>query len=302
MMEMLNARAKGVRRRYDRIFTKAKEVAWMTADLAHFRRRATVGSELAANARLRIPKDKGYVRFDASGFGGTQNIVAAGRAIHQRWIENPVETNATKSYFHSISNGDDLEKYPAIMEFALNRDLLSTLSDYYSFVPELCSVGLMLSTPAEKISGSQHGHFDTKDSKHIKVVIAVEDIHDENGPFEFIAADSSNVVREKSNGRWSYSGRFKDQSLFKVIPHSAFLKMTAAAGAGLIVDTSNCLHFGSRVERGFRLMWFLHYATFSEYDKMEVTQNGSQLMAHFANKAKFVTNELTQLVLNVRKN
>jgi hypothetical protein len=301
MLGYLRSRARGAYKRYDRVFTQAKELAWKTGDLAWTRRRVAVGHALSAKAALRIAKEKGYLQFAATAFGGTEKLVAVGRDIYARWSAQPRDSaEAVKSYFHNIMTPEDLRQNPASMDFAMNRQLLSTLSGYFGLVPEFCSVGLMLSIPAEKLVGSQHGHFDASDSNHVKVIVPVEDVGEENGPFEFIPADASLLVREKARHLHSFGGRYKDNSLFKIVPRSTFISATFKAAEGLIVDTSNCLHFGSRVQRGHRLMWFIHFANFSEYRKIESTPNGSILVAQLADRARYASDEATRLALNVR--
>lgn len=301
MLKLLRTQAKRTYDRYNRVFTRAKELARQTLEPRRSWRRIEVGRELAVDRSLQLESQNGYLRFDRSSFGSTDALVAAGREIYRRSLTAGTGAPAAdKDYFHNIMRREDLEAYPAILSFAMNRELLGTLAAYFGFLPELCSVGLMLSTRSDQRIGSQHGHFDAKDSHHVKVIVAVEDVVDENGPFEFLTARDSMIVREKHRLVHGFGGRFDDDTLLKIVPRDRFVKMTSRAGDGMIVDTSNCLHFGSRVERGFRLLWFVHFATFADYQKMTSTGNGAILFANRPDRARFSYDGVTKLALSVR--
>jgi hypothetical protein len=301
MMRRIAKRARQRAARYDRAFTKAKELARSAREPRHFIHRLQIGSELAREAPFVIPKHAGFARFEPTTFADTAALVATGREIHARVQREARQTpKADKQYFRNIMTEDDLASYPEILRFALDRKLLGSLSAYFGFVPELCSVGLMISQPSEARVGSQHGHFDSRDSHHVKVIVAVEDVAPENGPFEFLPAARSRALRSKHGLGLGFGGRFDDDALFAMYRRDQFVQMTARAGEGMVVDTSNCLHFGSRVERGFRLLWFVHFATFADYQRMAATGNGAILMMHQANRSSLATDAATRLALGVR--
>jgi len=285
--------------RFGRLATKGKEIVWQAKDPSRTRARRRAASDLAGRACVEIPREKGFAVFDQAAFGGTQGLVDAGREIiHRHEHAAPATTNRKKEYFFNIIEPADLDRYPAIMEFALNRDLLGSLSRYYGTLPELCSLGLMLSLPNEKeLKGSQLAHFDAYDSHHVKVIVAVEDVTAENGALEFIPADKSAEVATKMGARFKANMRCPDDKLFQHLSPEEFIAADVKAGDGVVLDTSTCLHFGSRVKTGRRLMWFIHFAMFSEYSKMEQTANGSILFQNLSTRAKFASERASSLVL-----
>jgi hypothetical protein len=182
------------------------------------------------------------------------------------------------------------------MDFVLNPQLLGTLSRYYGFLPELCSIALMLSPANDTVKGSQEAHFDLNDSKHIKVFVPVEDIHEDNGPFEYIPRDTSVVVRRKLG----VGKKIEDNALFSLVPRADFLKTIIKSGDGLIVDTTNCLHFGGRVQRGYRLMWFIHFGSFWENSKPQFKTPQKDLrLGYIQDRARYARDEATSLVLKL---
>jgi hypothetical protein len=301
MLSSVKAKARDLlRKKYDRLMTRRKEVRWFVRDPARAAARISNGRALARQAELIVPKSKGFLPFQATAFGGTDQLVAAGRAIVARWEAEGAQLRETrKPFFQNIMQERDLIDYPAIMNFSLNRQLLATLSAYYGFVPEICSLGLMVSTPSPAPIGSQLVHFDEYDSHHVKVVVAIEDVDPENGPLEFLPADRSRAIATRLGARFSAKVRCEDSIIFKHIRRSELNAATIRAGDGLILDTSRCLHLGSRVTSGRRVMWFIHFATFSEYEKLKKTANESVLFQNFRERMQFATDPLTGLTLSV---
>jgi len=284
----------------NRAVTHARELSFKLNDFKQFRRRVTLGKKLFDESRrYRVPQDKGYLRFGAESFGSTAGMVQIGRRMFDqtgRQVLSGWKSEKGKSYLVNILSFEDLDSNPEIMDFVLNPELLGTLSGYYGFLPELCSIALMLSPANDTVKGSQEAHFDLRDSKHIKVFVPVEDINEDNGPFEFLPRDVSDMVRRKLG----VTKKIEDDALFSLVPRSDFLKTTIKSGDGLIVDTTNCLHFGGRVRSGYRLMWFIHFGSFWENSKPEhKTPQKDLRLGYIENRARFARDEASSLVLKV---
>jgi hypothetical protein len=286
--------------RLNRTMTEVREFSLKLQDFRQFRRRVALASQLAGKKRhLLIPQDKGFLKFGPEAFGGTQGIVEVGRRVFERRGHEFLQRSDLKkgkNYLINILDYEELDEFPPIWDFLFNAQLLSTLSNYYGFLPELCSIALMLSPTNDTTKGSQEAHFDLRDSKHIKVFVPVFDIGEDNGPFEFLPRDLSTELR-KTLG---VTKRIDDDALFSHVPRSQFIRLTATAGEGLIVDTTNCLHFGGRVRQGYRLMWFIHFGTFWQNNRVEARNPRKDLrLEHIANRARFARNEAASVVLSV---
>jgi hypothetical protein len=283
----------------NRAVTRAKEFSFKLSDYQTFRQRVVLGRRLSRESRYRVPRDKGCLQFDADAFGGTANMVRVGREVFERRgraVLDGWHAEKGKSYLVNIFSFEDLDENPEVMDFVLNPQLLGALSGYYGFLPELCSIALMLSPPSETVKGSQEAHFDLRDSKHIKVFVPVEDIGPENGPFEYLPRDMSDVVRSKLG----VAKKIEDDALFSLVPRSQFEKTTIKAGQGLIVDTTNCLHFGGRVHSGYRLMWFIHFGSFWANSRPTFKTPQKDLrLGYIENRERFVRDEASRLVLKV---
>ena len=117
---------------------------------------------------------------------------------------------------------------------------------------------------------SQLFHVDPEGLTQVKFFINVFDVGDDEGPFTFIPADDTariirdvNVLRQQQG--LAHQGRYLDEEITAVGASSAIVRVTGSGGSGVAVDTSRCLHMGSRVRPGsFRLCLYIQYCTTRE--------------------------------------
>ena len=120
---------------------------------------------------------------------------------------------------------------------------------------------------------SQLFHLDHEGVSQLKAFIHLFDVGDAEGPFTFIPADATtrivNDIRRLRKKRGSHpeveSRRYSDEEIAAVGGTKDIVTVKGPAGTGVAVDTSRCLHLGSRVEDGaFRLCLYLQYCTTHE--------------------------------------
>ena len=179
-----------------------------------------------------------------------------------------------QSFYRHLLKDEDLRRNPDLVEFALSEQLLGPVTQYLGMVPYLTRVDLVYSVSRgtdEKIE-SQLFHLDHEGLRQVKYFIYVYDVDEPEGPFTFLPADTSfrvvNDVRSwrKHNGRGDVeSRRYLDDEIAAVHAAQDIVTVKGRAGSGVAVDTSRCLHLGSRVRPGaFRLVLYLQYCTTRE--------------------------------------
>ena len=116
-------------------------------------------------------------------------------------------------------------------------------------------------------------HLDYEGVTQVKTFVHVFDVDEAHGPFTFIPADATaRIVRDirqlRRQGRTGQdveSRRYSDEEIAAVGGHDDIVTVKGPAGAGVAIDTSRCLHLGSRVRPGaFRLCLYLQYCTTRE--------------------------------------
>src|SRR5688572_11295236 len=180
-----------------------------------------------------------------------------------------------RSFYRHLLKDEDLRRKPDLVEFALSGRLLGPVTQYLGMVPYLARVDLVYSVSRgtdEKVE-SQLFHLDHEGLKQVKYFIYVYDVGEPEGPFTFLPADTSfRVVNDVRSWRKRHGGgqdvesrRYLDDEITAVNATQDIVTVKGATGSGVAVDTSRCLHLGSRVSPGaFRLVLYLQYCTTRE--------------------------------------
>ena len=258
-----------------------KAAAVATEPLDYYMRR-----RIASQYNKQFPSDcmskkDGFARLPSGSLPGTTEILETCRGIFaskKAALDAATPTlrdqKKKKSFLRDLLDNDDLRANPILVDFALSDPLFSIVTNYLGVIPTLNRVDLIYSVsrhnPEEHIS-SQLFHQDPEGLRQAKVFLNVFDVDEAEGPFTFVpASDSERAVLGIRRAR-RQAGAKKDDTRYRddeVAAHSdpgAALRLIGPAGEAAVVDTSRCLHAGSRVRPGhFRLVLFIQYCTTHE--------------------------------------
>jgi hypothetical protein len=258
---------------------------WLRAPLDRLQRRRAAASCLTASPGGGLDPSGGYevVRFDtmpefAPVLETCRRLFEAKRQESrpdgfESW---PAERQAKflsrkQSFFRYLLTDDDLRRHPELVEFALGERTLGAATRYLGMVPYLSHVDLVYSLPRPGGNiDSQLFHLDPEGLRQVKFFIPVYDVGDAQGPFSFIPADASaRVLRDVATWRRQRgiapARRYTDEEVGAVGGDRRLVTVQGPAGTAIAIDTSRCLHLGSRVQPGtFRLMLYLQYCTTRE--------------------------------------
>ena len=143
--------------------------------------------------------------------------------------------------------------------FAIQDRVLDILGEMLGELPQLDYVLLTLSEGTdEPLKSSQLWHKDYDDVRTVKLFVYLTDVEGaENGPFTFIPGPQSDRV-----GFTRRTHRSDEEVFGGSISRSDVREMRARKGAAFFVETSRCLHMGSRLAPGrMRLLYTATYTT-----------------------------------------
>ncbi|MDO8297960.1 MAG: phytanoyl-CoA dioxygenase family protein [Caulobacter sp.] len=207
----------------------------------------------AATTYLTAPEADGgeAARLQADGFAPwalpttTKNaLIAVYRDTEAKRRGTPNKNQSSgKAFFDEALSTDDLKRHPVFLEAALDEQLLRTLIRSSGLVPHLESIDMLISSPAPgPLTASQLWHRDVNDQVILKLFVYLEDVGPENGPFVFIPAGlSSRVPRRGSHYR-------SDEAVAACVGQSEWREVQGPAGTAFLIDTGNCMHYGSRCQ------------------------------------------------------
>ena len=193
---------------------------------------------------------------------GSHEVIALAREkIEERRVRSAAGN--PKNPFVNYYDANDSAGNSEFLQFALSEAVVETLCGYYGAVPQLKSIGLWLTRPMdEECIGSQLFHLDKPECGIVGLFLNVNDVTNENGPLTAIPADSTRRIVTSTRYAHRYfcsDGRLQDDEIARVTPDAEQVALKGPSGTGAFVDTSSCLHFGSRCKSGERMMLVLKY-------------------------------------------
>lgn len=253
------------------------------------RLRRTVGQEYVARSSAPVMDPlKGYGVTSVDSFENFDAVVAAARALFEKkkagieaelagfssWHERKQQKYLKRKdkFLRNLLNDTDLRRNPELVDFALSDPVLGMAARYLGAIPYLCRVDVVYSLPraADDNIASQLFHVDPEGLTQVKFFIHLYDVGEPEGPFTFIPADETTRILaairalRRQQGK-PHSGRYLDEEIDAVGGTRSIIRLKGPTGSGVAIDTSRCLHMGSRVQPGaFRLCLYLQYCTTAE--------------------------------------
>ena len=213
-------------------------------------------------ARLDAIVDRGYLQ-------GMADAALAKLALGDRTFAKAPTGTSAKAFWSRLLDDELVEgRLPAESphaRFALQPRVLAFLTQAMGGLPQLDYVLLTLSLPSNTpLAQSQLWHRDHDDTRTIKVFAYLTDVtSDDDGPFTFVPGPMSDKIG------FTLHSHLPDDEAFRRIPRSAAQSMIAPALSVFAVETSRCLHMGSRVAPDHRRL--LYTATYTTFPKLDGT-------------------------------
>jgi hypothetical protein len=160
----------------------------------------------------------------------------------------------------------DYDEAPAIFDLVLSDQVLQIVSEYFDEIPILQRINVWWTPQNQEIRGSQFYHRDTLSwaERQAKFFINITDVGPDDGPFTFLPADlSDRIVRQ-----FGYPpDRVADDVIFQMASPSDQVAVVGPPGSTCVLDSSRCLHYGSRCSGGERLVLMFSYRPYLSPDR-----------------------------------
>lgn len=157
-----------------------------------------------------------------------------------------------------------------LARLALHPDVVATAALHLGMVPLLAGVTVLRSPYVEGPPvGSQLFHSDWEDVSQMKLFVHCSDVTACDGPLTALRAAASSRVKEALHYRYGGSGfRRRDDEVLALVEPDEISVFEGPVGTAVFVDTSACLHYGSRLSAGApdRLVVQLQYLRPSAFE------------------------------------
>ena len=230
--------------------------------------RRAAAREIAADASFTIHRDRGYAVFPPDAFAEAREIVAAtadlGRQVD---LTRPgLSKKARSGFMVPILDVASLTLDSPMLRLALRQDVIAAVSSYLGMVPVIAYLQLFYSEAnSDEARSSQLFHCDADATSQVKIFVLCSEVTRSNGPLTLLDAEMSRNVRSRLG--YQFGGKIKDKRLAGIIDESDHVPIVGPPGTVCFVDTTQCFHFGSRVESGTapRLVTMIQYLTPSSF-------------------------------------
>jgi hypothetical protein len=208
--------------------------------------RARMVLAIAGEAAVVIGREQGYYLCPDGALEGVDAVVAQANEVLDSADIAARKEKANKPFMVKLTDMKGLTIDSAIIRFALRRDIVAAAARYLGVVPILQFANVFYSSrDREELAKSQLYHCDSDEVEQVKVFILCEEVTSDGGPLTFVAANASQIVRDRLDYRYKF--RLTDDQVRGVLGTDLEeVALTGPAGTAAFLDTSRCLHFGSR--------------------------------------------------------
>lgn len=238
---------------------KRLKFAWNPAQM---RQRTRLAGTLQHTCGDEFLAQNGYLHIKPADVNGLQDALdECTQALQSSTSTGAIKTAqaaAPKEFLISIIKDEQLLAHKALTGFAVSHPLIELAARYFGAVPMLSGVRLWWTPPNKTVIGSQLFHCDREDRRQLKFLINVMASTPESGPFTLISAGQS--ARIKSAVRYSYKTyQLTDGEICAAGEPDELIALTGPPGSIACVDTSRCLHYGSRNNTQPRLLLMIQF-------------------------------------------
>lgn len=198
------------------------------------------------------------------------NLVLASNEV----ISDNKNTGSHKGFMDNYLQDEHLKKHKIFLNTALDPRILFSAIKYCGYVPTLNSIKLLKSdavkmnnTMPKNYTSSQLYHLDQPDDPYFKVIININNVCENSGPFTFIKKTASEKLQKKVKSGILKSMFVNDELAYKHINKDTDeIKLVGKPGTCHFVDSSNCFHRGSRDNTKERLVLMFSYVSAARAD------------------------------------
>jgi hypothetical protein len=149
----------------------------------------------------------------------------------------------------------------AIVLWGLEERLLDLAEAYFGLPPALTAVHLRKDIGTGEQVGTRFWHLDTEDEKVLRLIVYLDDVTINDGPFEYITLkDTASVKSIHRRAKRSAGDPIFDEEMKKHVPEARWKTCTGPAGTVAIADNGLCFHHG-RVHNSQRLIMIYTYTS-----------------------------------------
>jgi glycosyltransferase involved in cell wall biosynthesis len=176
-------------------------------------------------------------------------------------VGDPLQGRDTSLHCFSLDPPDMVNRYPEILLWGLDERLLDIIERYIGLPVAFTTVHLRKDIGGGDQVGTRIWHLDTEDQRVVRIVLYLNDVTLDNGPFEYISlADTKALPALHERGYRAAGDPILDDEMAQHVPPSRWRPCPGPAGTVVIADNAVLFHHG-RPHDGERLALIYTYTS-----------------------------------------
>lgn len=187
---------------------------------------------------------------------GTDDLLQSASLLLPKLARSP----ATRPDDHFVQLDQAyLKEFPQLFLWGLNDKLLNMIENYLGVPVGYHGVSVSRSIANDIQDGTRMWHLDLQDSRVFSIIIYLNEVGHDNGPFEYIPRQQSEKVRRSL--RYS-SEKVPDSIMRKVTQADHWKSCVGPHGTAIFIDPANVFHRGKVPKsRGRMAIFYLYHST-----------------------------------------
>ena len=247
------------------VFEKVRQIVSLPTIL----RRRAVARQLSADTSFTIDPERGFRVFLPGTFPEAEEIVAATRGLLAQQVDMSrpgLSKKARSGFMVPMMDSNALDLGSPLLRLALRPDVIAAVSSYLGIVPVIAHLNVYYSEAgSDEARSSQLFHCDADGTAQMKIFVLCTEVTPAHGPLTLLDARTSRTLRRRLG--YHFGGKLKDKRLSRMLSPADHHPILGPPGTVCFVDTTQCFHFGSRVDKGAgpRLVAMIQYLAPSSF-------------------------------------
>jgi hypothetical protein len=171
---------------------------------------------------------------DALGLPGTAELKTAVQELMTEFAPGVGQDEDTVRFAR-----ERLHEQPALWQWGLSEPLLDMVENYLGLPARYVGPGIRCERATGEAVGARQWHRDIEDRRMLKLLIWLNDVDDQGGPFEYVERGHT---EELTRSMRYVSGYISDEALEQRVPRSEWRRATGPTWTCVFADPRNIFH------------------------------------------------------------
>lgn len=190
---------------------------------------------------------------EALGLGSTQRLLSAANTLLP--LVKKAAMTGDKSYGEHAP-AEQIMKYPEIISWGLEERLLNIVENYLGVPVAYRGLTFRKDKANGENFGTRFWHQDHEDHRIVKIIVYLNDVDQDGGPFEYIPKRHQPSL---SRLQFTHDGRVLDEIMEQAVPRKYWKACTGPAGTAVFADPCTLFHRGRMPTNSDRYTMFFCY-------------------------------------------